>query len=676
MNFINLEPFLIAIVTLVWGFSTVSKEKNIASIFMAFGILFTAYIPFRLQSGKAAQTRLNELSFVATLLASIWFWFERQTLHTNFALHLLNLTPIFLYPKLTFQLWQDHQIKLFNSKDGIAITKHWFQKHFSFSRRSLDSYRPLRIQSIYFFVCLFTSVYFLPWQFSLLCLFGLGVLYCAASSWSPYESNRKWFTLLSLATLISAGTSVIGEMSIEKTEDFFGDYLNSMWRRHDDEMPSTADVTSTSIGRKGHIDNGSKLIARIEWTNHGYLRNGIFSYTSDGQTWWSSSSHNEASRIIYPKEGSTFDIQNQDEGSHHKSSATVLGLAQAKISLTFHGKRIALPLPIGTQEMFGLPFDKISLNRFNIPAVFGSSGFSKFGMYYDPNNDDSSPPNEDDLNVPESLKKPLHTFLDQTGSFSSLNPDQIALMIQTRFKKDWKYTLNLETPNGTSRSLSRFLLLDHQGHCEYFATATTLALRQLGIPARYNTGFLVNEFDSSENLYWVRARDAHAWSSYWNGKAWITLDSTPSSAQSDEDTTFFTDWLSRLQYKIEEFDPAAFANQVDTRFIWLAVFLTVVIVLYRTNIQKKIQDEDLSSKQSLLLCDKLFKLTHLQRLNQETAVDYWVRVADYTNMADELKHLAARRSIALFQATPHAKEELCLCDKIAQKIIKKIKNKK
>ena len=62
--------------------------------------------------------------------------------------------------------------------------------------------------------------------------------------------------------------------------------------------------------------------------------------------------------------------------------------------------------------------------------------------------------------------------------------------------------------------LTRFLLTSRSGHCEYFATATVLLLRQLGIPARYAVGYSVHE--TSGSGYVVRERDAHAWCLAWN----------------------------------------------------------------------------------------------------------------------------------------------------------------
>jgi hypothetical protein len=78
-------------------------------------------------------------------------------------------------------------------------------------------------------------------------------------------------------------------------------------------------------------------------------------------------------------------------------------------------------------------------------------------------------------------------------------------------------------------ALTRFLLRTRTGHCEYFATATVLLLRELGIPARYAVGYAVHE--ASGKKYIVRQRDAHAWCLVWNEdqQVWENFDTTPAS---------------------------------------------------------------------------------------------------------------------------------------------------
>lgn len=101
-----------------------------------------------------------------------------------------------------------------------------------------------------------------------------------------------------------------------------------------------------------------------------------------------------------------------------------------------------------------------------------------------------------------------------------------------------KFTYRTWQPQGRSRDpqspLTRFLLQSRAGHCEYFATATTLLLRQLKIPARYAVGYAVHE--ASGSGYVVRLRDAHAWCLVWNEekKIWDDFDTTPASWVKEE----------------------------------------------------------------------------------------------------------------------------------------------
>ena len=76
-------------------------------------------------------------------------------------------------------------------------------------------------------------------------------------------------------------------------------------------------------------------------------------------------------------------------------------------------------------------------------------------------------------------------------------------------------------------ALEDFLLTSRAGHCEYFASATVLLLRQAGIPARYTVGYAAHEWSAIERRWIVRARDAHAWAMAWIDGAWVEVDTTP-----------------------------------------------------------------------------------------------------------------------------------------------------
>jgi hypothetical protein len=77
--------------------------------------------------------------------------------------------------------------------------------------------------------------------------------------------------------------------------------------------------------------------------------------------------------------------------------------------------------------------------------------------------------------------------------------------------------------------VSDFLTRNRSGHCEHFATATTLLLRAAGIPARYAVGFSVTEPNRFGIGYVARHRHAHAWVRAYADGAWRDFDTTPAS---------------------------------------------------------------------------------------------------------------------------------------------------
>jgi len=95
----------------------------------------------------------------------------------------------------------------------------------------------------------------------------------------------------------------------------------------------------------------------------------------------------------------------------------------------------------------------------------------------------------------------------------------------------YSYTLDLTGPTGRNPDpLGYFLFSSHAGHCEYFATAMTVMLRSIDVPARYVTGFLPGEYNDVGGDYIIRGSDAHAWVEvFFNGYGWITFDPTPPS---------------------------------------------------------------------------------------------------------------------------------------------------
>jgi transglutaminase-like putative cysteine protease len=111
----------------------------------------------------------------------------------------------------------------------------------------------------------------------------------------------------------------------------------------------------------------------------------------------------------------------------------------------------------------------------------------------------------------------------------------------------YRYSLVAPRRNPDIDPIEDFLFEHREGHCEYYASALTLMLRSIGIPARMVLGFNGGEWNSLGEFYLVRQLNAHAWveayvgpehlpagmrAGDWSAGAWMTLDPTPGSSAS------------------------------------------------------------------------------------------------------------------------------------------------
>jgi protein-glutamine gamma-glutamyltransferase len=130
---------------------------------------------------------------------------------------------------------------------------------------------------------------------------------------------------------------------------------------------------------------------------------------------------------------------------------------------------------------------------------------------------------------------------------NATTPYDKAVALETFLRTHYGYTLDLTGEPGKD-PLAHFLFERRAGHCEYFASAMTVMLRTLGIPARYINGFQTGEYNNIGGDFIVRASDAHSWvEAYFPGNGWITFDPTPGGDSSSSGWTAsagkYWDWL-------------------------------------------------------------------------------------------------------------------------------------
>ena len=131
------------------------------------------------------------------------------------------------------------------------------------------------------------------------------------------------------------------------------------------------------------------------------------------------------------------------------------------------------------------------------------------------------------LQLPK-LDERVATFAQQiTGNARA--PFRQASLIERHLRHQFGYTLDLPATK-VDDPLAHFLFERREGHCEYFASAMTVMLRTLGIPARLANGFLGGIYNPLSDEQVIRSSDAHSWvEAYIPGHGWLTFDPTPPS---------------------------------------------------------------------------------------------------------------------------------------------------
>ncbi|MFM2388272.1 MAG: hypothetical protein RL660_3029 [Bacteroidota bacterium] len=105
-------------------------------------------------------------------------------------------------------------------------------------------------------------------------------------------------------------------------------------------------------------------------------------------------------------------------------------------------------------------------------------------------------------------------------------------------RRVFDYTENPGVPGVPSASrLNHFLFSTHKGYCAYYAGATAMLLRNMGIPCRIAAGMLTENRSNGKNdgWYWYYANQAHAWVEvYFPEYGWLDFDTTVDAVENRE----------------------------------------------------------------------------------------------------------------------------------------------
>jgi protein-glutamine gamma-glutamyltransferase len=428
---------------------------------------------------------------------------------------------------------------------------------------------------------------------------------CVLLAWAlwPRRSARfgsvAWTGTLGAAIVLS----YFGQLGLTQLQRVIANY-NPQWLSRSSENGFDAWESRTEIGHIGRLKTSGRIVIRVE-TKPGnlpptYLREAT--YRAYGGTVWHADNLRMDSVAVTPEKNSATWILLPEK----TNSAAVT------LSCYLPGQKALLPLPGGCGELDNLFAFGLYRNRTGAVLADGP-GLVTFDALYGPGRDYASPPdnptnqpvdakllslrrygfssdsisftNNQDLDVPVREKPALKQIIEEEHLAGLSEEDQLR-KIRAFFHGAFKYSLSQPPPGRGSTNetpLSRFLLTNRIGHCEYFATATVLLLRELHMPARYAVGYAVHE--GSNGKYVVRQRDAHAWCLVWNDKdkSWHDFDTTPASWINEEAKMasafqFLSDAWARVWF---EFSKIRWGQTRLRQYLFLSLVPVLALLLYQ-----------------------------------------------------------------------------------------------
>lgn len=294
--------------------------------------------------------------------------------------------------------------------------------------------------------------------------------------------------------------------------------------------PITGFSDVVTLGDVGKIKQNSSVVMRVEYTRNGkpyrpqsrILWRGVVLDHYNGQV-WNSTLSNEFSLPNKPGKG-----------------LGVFRVSQTKevVEQTVYMESLSIPYLF----THGIPlFADGNFKRLNIDqgfvfktdrTQFGPSKYTLVSEISNPNMTYSQKlPHKNDNVFPDRFLQ-LPKISEATKKLAanltrfSNSTEEKASRILNHFS-DFGYSLDMK--NDPDKTALEYFLFDRkEGHCEYFASAMVILLREAGIPARLVNGFAGTEWHEWGNYLIIRQSDAHSWvEAFIPGKGWMIFDPTP-----------------------------------------------------------------------------------------------------------------------------------------------------
>ena len=544
------DSLLISIAIFTWSFVT---DNQLSGIVM--GLIIIAFIPLPIrwkvldqQCQNAAD--ITSLAFVAISLY-MFYVYGHQAIYK-----IIQVIPFIGFPLILIQ----------QASTSNDLPMSTFQYK---SRKQTNSSRRINISQHYFLSILFgisvTHENTLCLLFIIL-LFSGYLLSIKSEDFKPFilsivGTSGIVVSLFLINSFLPTYNAILTDLSKR--------FLIQPWRF------SNSNVFLTSIGHIISEKRSDKIRIRIttEGPSNGitpiYLTQSVFNEYNLSGIWRANTQKYEAlDKIINSTRWKTQAVLNpaQIENS---------GLT---ITMTTNRDLFLMPTPFETAAIESKDIVELSRNGYNNLKGEAEPGHVRYTAFQSKINDPSL--QSKDLLIPKPYLNLLDSIKGRIGINNTLTDREKIKLIRKFLAENYEYEYPDRALGEKPNTLTNFLLFSKKGHCEHFATATTLLLRAAEIPSRYVVGYLVSEWSELESQLVGRDRHAHAWTQAYLNGSWQTFDFTPPTWELEEaeitkNARKIKDLISYLFYGINTLQSKDF----DSFKTMLALLIPPLIVL-------------------------------------------------------------------------------------------------
>jgi transglutaminase-like putative cysteine protease len=486
-----MRPPLLGVALVFWGWETGLLPVGIA---MAVVLEARMFMQSRWDLGRSDFNRVSDLSAILLVVMAVYEVIANEMARA--VTGVIQWLPMVLFPLIACQVY---------SAAGRVEMAVFFWS----TRKQTATAPAVDLTPAYFLLCLISAS-----TANARSTFYAGLVGIAAWALWPARGRTgiaRWIGAVALAAGLGwAGHLAVAEAQRE-IERRASVWMLSWIRRDLDPFRNT-----TALGELGEIKLSDRVVARLE-----------ASPTVKMPVLLRQASYNVFHAPSWVAVDAAFDpVLPEADGSTWPLRPGVEADGRITMSAYLPRGRGVLAIPNGTTQLDDLMVVSLARNRLGAVRVDDGLGLVKYTAHVPGRAVGDVPPKPGDLRVPPREAPAIERVaaeLDLAGR----PPADVVKTLRAFFLGRFSYSRYLGGARPGRTALEDFLLTSRAGHCEYFASATVLLLRQAGIPARYTVGYAAHEWSAIERRWLVRSRDAHAWAVAWIDGAWVEVDTTP-----------------------------------------------------------------------------------------------------------------------------------------------------